>query len=233
MLADRFQRYKVQIQLFDISFKAHVFRMADVIPRGFSGYNTRWCKILIPNILDTINTNDVSCVTIFLGANDCCLPTSDQHVPVNEYQKNLEYIVDLLEHRSIDRQKIVFITAPIYFQSHFAAKCLEEGKSEPLRSQERPKIYAEAMIELGKRLSVSVIDTYSAFVADGRGDELFSDGLHLSPAGSDLLYNLIVKDIESRVLAFRGESSATETMNYAQWTDIDPKNLERSILKLT
>lgn len=205
--------------------------MADIITRGFSGYNTRWCKILLPNILDAINTNDVSCVTIFLGANDCCLSTSDQYVPVDEFQQNLENMIDILEGRGIDRQKIVFITPPIYFHSIFEAASINDGDGIPLRSEERQKIYAEAMLELGQKLCVSVVDAYSAFAADGRGDELFCDGLHFSPAGSDLLYSLVVKPIEARVLAFRGETLATETMNYARWMDVDPKNLEVSIFQ--
>lgn len=207
--------------------------MADVIPRGFSGYNTRWCKILLPNILDAINTKDISCVTIFLGANDCCLPTSDQYVPVDEFQRNLEIMVGILESRGIDRRKVVFITPPIYFHSHFEATSVVEGEPKPLRSEERQKIYAQAMIELGQRLCVSVVDAYSAFVADGRGDKLLCDGLHFSPDGSELLYNLVVKDIETRVLAFRGESLTTETMNFARWRDVDAKNLEESIFRQT
>ncbi|XP_037028434.1 isoamyl acetate-hydrolyzing esterase 1 homolog [Bradysia coprophila] len=215
LLADRFQR------------------MADVIPRGFSGYNTRWCKILLPDILNSINAKDVSCMTIFLGANDCSLPTSDQYVPVDEFQQNLETMISILECRGIVRQKIVFITPPIYFHSHFVAASAKDGDPDPLRSDDRPAIYAKAMVELAEKLNVSVVDAYSAFAADGRGEELFYDGLHFSPAGSELLYNLVVKDIEARVLAFRDESSANETINYARWRDVDGGNLEESLFRQT
>lgn len=207
--------------------------MADVITRGFSGYNTTWCKIVLPNILDAINTKEISCVTIFLGANDCCLPTSDQYVPIDEFQRNLESMVDIFESRGIDREKIVFITPPIYFHCHFEAASIKDGEPKPLRSEERQKIYAEAMIESGQKLCVSVVDAYSAFDADGRGAKLFSDGLHFSTAGSDLLYNLVVQDIEKRVLAFRGESIETETINYARWRDIDPNNPEDTVFRQT
>ncbi|KAJ6637492.1 Isoamyl acetate-hydrolyzing esterase 1 like, partial [Pseudolycoriella hygida] len=176
--------------------------MADIITRGFSGYNTRWYKMMLPKILDSINTKDISCVTIFLGANDCSLPKSDQHVPVVEYQENLEAMVEL-----------------------------RDGEPEPLRSEEQQKIYAKAMMELGQRLCLSVVDTYSAFEADGRGHTLFVDGLHFSGRGSDLLYQLVVKEIEKRVLAFRGEDEKSQTVNYARWRDVDPQDLERTIFQ--
>lgn len=208
--------------------------MADVITRGFSGYNTRWCKLLLPDILNSISAKDISCMTIFLGANDCSLPTSEQqHVPVDEYQQNLEAMINILECRGIERQKIVFITPPIYFHSHFVAASADDGDPIPLRSDDRPGIYARAMVEMGEKLNVSVVDAYSAFAADGRGEELFYDGLHFSPAGSELLFDLVVKEIEPRVLAFRGESSESETINYARWRDADVGNLEESLFRRT
>lgn len=207
------------------------YRLADVIPRGFSGYNTRWCKLMLPDILDSVNTTSISCVTIFLGANDCTLPVSTQHVPVVEYQQNLEAMVDTFQSRGIDRQKIIFIAPPTYFHSDFEAASIIEGEPAPLRSGDLQSVYAKAMIDVGGRLNVSVVDAYSAFAADGRGERLFSDGLHFSTAGSDLLCELILKEVETRVLAYRGETLANETMNYPKWRDIDVDNLEGSILQ--
>lgn len=161
--------------------------MADVTTRGFSGYNTRWCKIVLPSILDSMDTKSISCVTIFLGANDCSLPESDQHVPVAEFQQNLETMIRILERRGIDRRKVVLITPPTYFHSHYEVASTKDGDPMPLRSGDTQSIYAKAMIELGQNLSVSVVDAFSAFDAGGRGADLFYDGLHFSPAGSDLL----------------------------------------------
>lgn len=167
----------------------NVSRMADVICRGFTGYNSRWVKVLLPKVLDGINANDISCVTIFLGANDCSLPASEQYVPIDEFKQNLETMVGILESRGVNRQKIIFITPPIYFHAIFEAACIAEGAPRPLRSEDLQQIYANAIIELGQKLSVSVVDAYSTFVADGRGENLLADGLHFSSTGSDLLYS--------------------------------------------
>ncbi len=142
-------------------------------------------------------------------------------------------MIDILERRGIDRRKIVLITPPIYFHSHYLVASINDGDPTPLRCGDSQIIYANAMVELGQKLNVSVVDAHSAFAADGRGPELFYDGLHFSPAGADLLYKIVLKDIEARVLAFRGESLANETINYARWRDVDTNNLEESLFRQT
>ena len=79
---------------------AHEFRRrADVLNRGYSGYNSRHiCQEVIDSNDDesAIISNmeeDVLFCTVFLGANDAALPGERQHVPLNEYETNLERIV--------------------------------------------------------------------------------------------------------------------------------------------
>jgi lysophospholipase L1-like esterase len=66
-------------------------RSADVINRGYSGYNSRWIKQGLHKIFPASDTvsRDVILVTVFLGANDAaCLP-SPQHVSLEEYKLNM------------------------------------------------------------------------------------------------------------------------------------------------
>lgn len=50
------------------------FRKCDVLNRGFSGYNTRWAKIILPRLIRKGNILDSPvAVTIFFGANDSAL----------------------------------------------------------------------------------------------------------------------------------------------------------------
>lgn len=66
--------------------------------RGFSGYNTRWNKLILPRIVDAEMAKDLAAVVILLGANDSnrgdLNPT--QHIPLEEYKLNLVHMVEYL-----------------------------------------------------------------------------------------------------------------------------------------
>ncbi|MBA0657504.1 hypothetical protein Goklo_009786 [Gossypium klotzschianum] len=79
-------------------------RKADVVLRGYGGYNTRWALFLLHHLFPLVklfftfsgSTKPPVATTIFLGANDAALAgrTSErQHVPVEEYRENLRKIV--------------------------------------------------------------------------------------------------------------------------------------------
>ena len=44
---------------------------ADVINRGYSGYNSAMLRADLPAILGPLRRQDVRAVTLFIGANDC------------------------------------------------------------------------------------------------------------------------------------------------------------------
>lgn len=65
-------------------------RRADVLNRGYSGYNSRHvCSILEKSVFP----EHVLFCTVFLGTNDAALPGELQHVPLDEFETNLESIV--------------------------------------------------------------------------------------------------------------------------------------------
>jgi len=73
-------------------------RRADVLNRGFSGYNTRHALDLLKkgrifSAGGTKGDQDILFATIFLGANDAALPGEGQHVPIEEYKENLIQII--------------------------------------------------------------------------------------------------------------------------------------------
>ncbi|PPS05135.1 hypothetical protein GOBAR_AA15552 [Gossypium barbadense] len=71
-------------------------RKADVVLRGYGGYNTRWALFLLHHLFPLGLTKPPVATTIFFGANDAALAggTSErQHVPVEEYKENLRKIV--------------------------------------------------------------------------------------------------------------------------------------------
>ncbi|KAF9671578.1 hypothetical protein SADUNF_Sadunf12G0062000 [Salix dunnii] len=71
-------------------------RKADVLVRGYGGYNTRWALFLLTHIFPLDSTKPPAAATIFFGANDAALlgrNSERQHVPVEEYKENLKKMV--------------------------------------------------------------------------------------------------------------------------------------------
>ncbi|WJX26751.1 hypothetical protein P8452_15633 [Trifolium repens] len=102
-------------QSFDVggwgaSLANHFSRTADVVLRGYSGYNTRWVlKVLdrvFPVSQDLHGGTETApiALTIFFGANDACLPnrcSAFQHVPLDEYKENIRSTVSFFKVRRI------------------------------------------------------------------------------------------------------------------------------------
>jgi len=75
-------------------------RRADVLNRGYSGYNTDHALQVLPSIVgddpssQRTTTTDVLFATVFFGANDAALPGETQRVPKERYGRNLTAIVE-------------------------------------------------------------------------------------------------------------------------------------------
>ena len=66
--------------------------------RGYSGYNTRWALRVMDEAMDGVAASGAPpprAVTVFFGANDASLADRSsgyQHVPIDEYGRNLRAI---------------------------------------------------------------------------------------------------------------------------------------------
>ncbi|CAK7350449.1 unnamed protein product [Dovyalis caffra] len=103
------------------SLSHHFSRTADVVLRGYSGYNTRWALKGAERIFPPVGSGGAqpSAFTVFFGANDASLSdryAAFQHVPLHEYKQNLHSIisffkqwnmVDLVVHVLFDVFKLV------------------------------------------------------------------------------------------------------------------------------
>ena len=76
--------------------KGIMFRKCDVLNRGFSGYNSRWCDIVLPRLVTKDCAQEIAAFILFLGANDSNLPESKQHVPCNDYSKHMTSMLQYL-----------------------------------------------------------------------------------------------------------------------------------------
>ncbi|XP_035231282.1 isoamyl acetate-hydrolyzing esterase 1 homolog isoform X2 [Stegodyphus dumicola] len=200
-------------------------RVCDVIGRGFSGYTSRTCNIILPRLFSAENISDIEAFVICLGANDSSDKDSDtnQHVPIHEYSKNLEDIVNYLQLIGLCKKKIVLMTPPPYYHEKYAAYCAEVGRSLPLRDNRTVSEYAEACFKVGQKCEVDVVNLYQEMIKDENWPRYLIDGLHFSHAGSVLVYALLWPHIAKRV--------QVNKMILPSWNEIDLLHPEKDLKK--
>lgn len=169
-------------------------RRADVLNRGFSGYNTRHCLEILPRVF---GSSDILFCTVLLGANDASLPGERQHVPIEEYEENLGKIVTSIRERTKSEQSdfpIILMTPPPLNEAAWSTHCPEPNK----RSNEAAREYGERVKKVAARNGCPVVDVFEAL--GGNGDKYgqnLSDGLHLNGRGNTLLFEGLLKIIKT------------------------------------
>lgn len=208
-------------------------RKADILNRGYGGYNTRWALFLLHHIFPLGSADPPAVTTVFFGANDAALPgraSERQHVPVDEYKENLRKIVQHLKECS-STMLIVLITPPPvdeegrfeYARSLYGAKAM----TSPERTNEVAGIYAGRCVELAKELNVPSIDLWSQMQqTEGWQKRFLSDGLHLTVEGNTFVYQEVV-----RVLQQAWHSASEMPYDFPHHSAIDSENLEKSFQK--
>ncbi|KAF8408252.1 hypothetical protein HHK36_007400 [Tetracentron sinense] len=225
-------------------------RKADVILRGYGGYNTRWALFLLhhlfPLVFDClfVDIRDSPCqgplyaiesdikppvaATIFFGANDAALSgrTSErQHVPVEEYKENLRRIVHHMKECS-PTMLVVLITPPPVDEEgrkEYARSLYGEKAMElPERTNEMTGVYAKQCVELAKELGLPFIDLWSKMQeTEGWQKQFLSDGLHLTEEGNAVVHKEVVGVFNEAWLC------ASEMPNdFPHHSEIDGKNPE-------
>ncbi|KAI1307934.1 Isoamyl acetate-hydrolyzing esterase 1 -like protein [Halotydeus destructor] len=180
-------------------------RVADVLNRGFSGYNSRWALLMLPKLFPaTFSFDDVSCLVIFLGSNDSTKSSATgQGVPIEEYMANMAAIVQYLVDRGLPKDKIVLIAPQKFFVEKWRFGP-NSGRDDAITAQ-----YAAACVEVGQVLQVDVLNLHQVFTDSDKGAQLSTDGLHFSAQGSELLFNSLWPLVESRVVKHAGADALT------------------------
>lgn len=65
-------------------------RRVDILNRGYSGYNSRWAKIVFDEVILSENPDFLF---LFFGANDAIEESAVHHVPLEEYADNIRVMV--------------------------------------------------------------------------------------------------------------------------------------------
>ncbi|KAK4292512.1 hypothetical protein Pmani_034723 [Petrolisthes manimaculis] len=172
----------------------HFQRRADVVVRGFSGYNSRQCRALLPYVASDLN--GVVAATIFLGANDASEDNSKQAISLKEYAQNLK---DIVAHfQQLDVSPIV-ITPPVLDGESWQRHCGESGKLYS-KEEELTTKYAHTCADTAASLKVPCIDLHTAMINQDDWKSLLCDGLHFSRRGSELLASLLIPTMERLVV---------------------------------
>lgn len=102
--------------------------------------------------------------TIFFGANDACVPSNVQYVPLEQYKENLRSII---QHPFTRAQNpyIIIITPPPINEYQLEGFDNEKNTPYPSRTAAFSKMYSEAAREVGASLKVPVADIWTAFMA--------------------------------------------------------------------
>lgn len=87
-------------------------------------------------------------VTLFWGANDSCAPPSPQHVPLDEFKRNVAFMVDYIRKHCGEKTHVVMITAPAFVEAKWKDWCVKNNKPSAMwetKSNEIVAKYADAV----------------------------------------------------------------------------------------
>ena len=179
-------------------------RTVDVANRGFSGYTTRGAlrvaDFVLPLPSDGVAASDSSAdkeylfVTIFFGANDSTDSTlnPEQSVPVEEFKANLAKLVD---HAQRVAQHVVIIAPPPVDGAAWA-KSREMPRAD--RENSRTEQYCEAGRAVAQEKGALFVDTFHGMLRRDDWRSMLNDGLHLSPLGNQVLYELLTAELRDK-----------------------------------
>ncbi|CAO2823060.1 unnamed protein product [Amaranthus hypochondriacus] len=205
-------------------------RKADILNRGYGGYNTRWALFLLHHIFPLGFADLPIAATIFFGANDAALlgrNSERQHVPSEEYKENLRKMVLHLKKCSPNMLVVLITPPPVdeegrmeYAQSMYGEKAMKR----PERTNEVAGVYANQCLSLAKELGVSSIDLWSKMQqTEGWQKKYLSDGLHLTPEGNAVVYREVIQ-----IFTEAGLNAENMPFDFPHHSEIDPKNPEKA-----
>ena len=179
---------------------------------------------------------------VFFGANDACLPGSsnDQHVPLDQFKNNLKAI---LTHPGVVAQKprLILITPPPVNEDRLEECDLVKGLTDPRRTAEHTKKYADATCDVGAELGVVVFDIWSLFMAKAGWkageplvgskkvarnailDKLLVDGQSLG--NSQVLSAKLATGLHFLPAAYKLMYESMMDLIRREWPDQDPESL--------
>ncbi|KAL3691288.1 hypothetical protein R1sor_004939 [Riccia sorocarpa] len=208
-------------------------RKADVVLRGYSGYNTLWATFLLDRLFPVESSKPPLLVTVFFGANDAGFPDRGkeaQHVPLPEYKDNLRKIVAHLKKANV--KHIVLISPPPVDEEallvHGRALFGEEAGELPVREHQRTGLYAEAAESVARETGVLSLNLWSILQKTTDWQKFLNDGLHLSHEGNQEVFRNLVDILDDPSLkpSLQWQSFPWD---YPEFDEIDYQNPAKSL----
>ncbi|XP_069462099.1 isoamyl acetate-hydrolyzing esterase 1 homolog isoform X2 [Ambystoma mexicanum] len=170
------------------------------------------------------SVENIVAFTIFFGANDCAIKEENpiQHVPLDEYVKNLKSMISYLKTVDVPENRVILITPPPLQESAWGKWC--NGKGYKLnRTNSLAGDYAKACVQVASSCGTEVLDLWTLMQKDNQDYSCYlSDGLHLSVTGNEFVAANLWPLLEKKV------SSLPIVLPY--WADIDPLHPEATLL---
>lgn len=227
-------------------------RRLDVVCRGLSGYNTKWALHVARTIFPTEppphhHFPKKRIVTIWYGANDAVISPKPQAVTPEQFTENLNAIIDIIQQHDVqtsvnnkDQEKalIILITPPPISVSMRAADLatrFPDWKPENMdREPGRTRLFAQSVCQVAQQRGLPVVDCWTAITkaaddVDGGLSHYLIDGLHLTPAG----YEIVTKELQF-IISRHYPHLLPENLqqDFPWWSDIDFEHPEKSFPKL-
>lgn len=177
-------------------------RKADIITRGFSGYNSEWIRASASQIFAEFTNQDVLATVIFFGTNDAAARETKQHVPIERFKENIHYLATLAKEWS----DLVILIGPAIVMENYGTHATS------IRTNRRLLEYNVAVYELSRELACPFVDLWTAFrrylgedpmgyplsgESSYRGpinpQILVYDGLHFSAKGYQVFFEELVR----------------------------------------
>jgi lysophospholipase L1-like esterase len=194
-------------------------RRADVLNRGYRGYNTEMILSILPDILSDLQyhrQNDCILLTVvFLGPNDAVLPTDSRHVPKDRFADNLRRIISELRQNLSNRgcfrpdsdsndppPPILLLTPPPVDRKAREEFCLRAygDLSRAQRCNDATRSIGNVIQTVAQELQCPILDVFDRL--GGNADALYHhslvDGLHLSGPANIQVYQGLMDLITKR-----------------------------------
>jgi lysophospholipase L1-like esterase len=176
-------------------------RSADVLNRGAGGYNSRWLRKLLPDLLGSERPD---MTILFIGNNDAIQEGESQHVPLTEYKDNIISILEQLN--AVNSAMAVLLVTTTRVNEHvkpFQKDARRFAYAEVLRHIHRHRAHPEvlnatrgipqriALVDLwggapcNDVQQAEKLDRYSITASD------LHDGVHMNSSGNKKIFAAI------------------------------------------
>ncbi|KAI9671268.1 MAG: hypothetical protein M1829_004675 [Trizodia sp. TS-e1964] len=190
---------------FGAALQHHYARRADVLNRGYGGYNTRWLLPRLSTLLTPLLASQPppALLVLLIGTNDAVPVGRVHHVPLDEFTSNLQAIVTHVRSTAPTTALLLVTPPPIDMPN------LKGMFKRPAGAWEVVEKYADEVQGVGAEFDgVEVLDTWKLLLGDGNagsgnagakplGPEVLCDGLHLGVKGNQALFTGIKKSIST------------------------------------